>query len=134
METQDKSKVDELLASLTNEEVWELVKKLPSHKQFSVFSLLDKMESRKRGEFTHQVMSRGINLIGGENDFADGFMEQFKQEHRTLQQGQLRLIFKVIEFCAEMADSGYYDGRNEAGFKACQKAREALKDAYLPLI
>jgi hypothetical protein len=129
-----KSSIDALLSSLTNEEVWELVQKLPDHPQFSVFSLMDKMNSQRRGEFAHQVLSRGCNVIGAEKEFANGFVEQFSRDHRTLQQGQLRLIFKVIERCAEMADEGCYDDRNEAGMKACQKAREALSGVYLPLI
>ena len=78
-------------------------------------------------------MSQYTNIGGNPELFA----ACVTSEHRTLQQGMMRLFTACIEKWAEQADKGQYDLRNEATVKLCKKIVEATGDKYdrgLPLV
>lgn len=52
-------------------------------------------------------------------------------EHRTLQQTFARV---AIEYFKALADSEYYDGRNEGAYNFAKDIRAQLDDARLPMI
>ena len=69
---------------------------------------------------------------GEEIEFAENVMRQ----HRTLQQGIMRLFITVCGHWAKDYEKGpgWYDLRNEDTIKAAVKIVEATKDCYFPYI
>jgi len=49
------------------------------------------------------------------------FVKGVLRQHRTLQQGIGRMVFKLIIAWAQECEKGYYDGRNEATVKRCKE-------------
>ena len=69
-------------------------------------------------------------FCNGKNE--DKFIELMSQSHRTLQQSYTGFVLKWIK---KMADSQYFDGRNEQSVMKCRKIMEAIDDEiFLPLI
>lgn len=53
------------------------------------------------------------------------FIEGLKQDHRTLQQSQVRFMLKVIE---AMAEQQYTDARNQQAVLTCKRIVDAFKN------
>lgn len=89
------------------------------------------------GQEMGQILDEFVN--GAPDEAKRAFVEQItKRTHRTLQQGIMGLIIKLMEAWAEDAKNpDRYDPRNEATVKLAQKFIEVTGDKYdryLPLI
>lgn len=74
------------------------------------------------GAETAKIVSGFINSIGPDYK---GFVETMGKDHPTLQQSFTQLCLEWIKFLAER-DERYFDGRNEASKKLCDKIKGAL--------
>jgi len=81
----------------------------------------------------------GIELAAAVTDFVNAFSPDTKafanailQEHKTLQQSTMRLVFELIR---AMAGQNYVDDRNERAVEMCKRIISQFDDElYLPLI
>jgi hypothetical protein len=62
------------------------------------------------------------------------FLTTMSREHRTLQQSFTGLCFAWIRKCAEKAESGDFDGRNEYSVEKCKEVLEKVELLSPPLI
>ena len=75
-------------------------------------------------------LSRMCNM-GQENELIDEVMYNLDHEHRTLQQGIMRVLVGVLNAYADSS----FDGRNADAVRFARKFRETFKnEMYLPLI
>lgn len=119
----------DMTASERRQLLSKLLSEIKTAEDFSTFSLKDGMSMEERGKLAAKVFADFINVIGGEKEFNEGFCEEFRTTHRTLQQDVLRSMFNTMNYVASIADKGsaWYDGRNEDGYKACQKVRDLFE-------
>lgn len=61
----------------------------------------------------------------------DEFVDEMSRQHRTLQQ---RYTFLCVAWLKKLADTEYYDGRNEASVKFAKSIKKELDDATFPYI
>lgn len=59
---------------------------------------------------------------------AEAFITQFCNQHRTLQQSGLQVMFQLIDHCATLYEQGTYDLRNESSYKMCHQIRQLVRD------
>ena len=84
--------------------------------------------AQRNTEVVAKTISNYVNA-GNNNDF-DELAKLMVQDHRTLQQSKMRLVYAFI---SEMAQLQYTDARNEASVNFAKRVME-LKDVYFPLI
>ena len=65
------------------------------------------------------------DFVNSYNFDKQGFINQFCNEHRTLQQSAVRLMFELMEHIA--SDEYRFDGRNEGSHKVCKDLMEGFK-------
>ena len=70
------------------------------------------------------ILSREINHMGSEEEFVDNLFLGIIGEHRTLQQGFIGAMFKVLS----MYSKAPFDLRNEDSVRVCRKMAEVMKD------
>ena len=89
-------------------------------------------KSRKeRAEEAARTLSDFVNDMNADEKH---FIETMAREHRTLQQSFTGLCFAWIKRCAEQAESGNYDGRNEYSVKMCKEITEKTELFEPPLV
>lgn len=92
-------------------------------------------DARRTGEEVGKGLALLCNSYSREMTTKAFVKEITERTHRTLQQQIMKMFLEVIFAWAKQADSGDYDGRNEATVKMAQRIREALgDDVYLPFI
>jgi hypothetical protein len=69
-----------------------------------------------------------------EKDVIEGFVEQSRKEHRTLQESTMRVFVKLFEKWSEDYENGRYDLRNEATVRVSHKIYEEIKNEAFPFI
>ena len=74
-----------------------------------------------------------INQMGEERAVVNGATDALLNSHRTLQQGTIAMLFKVID---NVGKQQYFDPRNEAAVTACRKVSQFIEDEniYFPFI
>lgn len=84
---------------------------------------------------------RAIDAVHCLSDFVNDmtrdeeqFLVSMAREHRTLQQSFTGLCFAWIKKCAEKAESGDFDLRNEYSVKKCKEIVEAVELLEPPLV
>jgi membrane-associated HD superfamily phosphohydrolase len=80
----------------------------------------------------YDKLSAEINHMGSEEQVAKVLLQCIIQDHRTLQQGFWRVIFKTIFLYGKLDKARYSDARNEASIEAC-KAMKA-DEQYFPFV
>lgn len=91
-------------------------------------------QARQDGKDLAREVFAKINVMSTEEEFAEGFLEQVSQEHRTLQQGFGRLLFKIIDHFADERDKGRFDARNQALVFACAELKPIIDKIPMPFI
>lgn len=76
----------------------------------------------KSGRELAEHLGNFVNKMGRHSK-VKGFIEGMFSQHRTLQQSVFELFLKWVY---KMADTEYYDARNEYTVKYCKKIKEAL--------
>ena len=87
-------------------------------------------ENKKRGEEVANSLSKMVNVLGGNREAEQAFIDEVTNDHRTLQQSTGGLFIKVFSAWADQADKGFYDGRNEALVMFAKKLRDENPDAF----
>ena len=82
-----------------------------------------KDEAEKLGIELASHFCQGINSFTHYDAFLEGFISEVMREHRTLQQGVMRGIYRLILAWADMGEKNWYDLRNEATIQFCQKIK-----------
>jgi len=84
---------------------------------------------------------RAIDAVHTMSDFVNDmtrdeeqFLVSMGREHRTLQQSFTGLCFAWIRKCAEKADTGEYDERNEYSVQKCQEITKKVELWTPPLV
>ena len=95
-----------------------------------------KQEIEKLGAELAASLAEGLNRMGYEDVFINGFLAGMDRQHRTLQQNAGRLVVAWLRHMSEIGDrgSGHYDLRNEGLVKFAQSIKEQLDQAYLPFV
>ena len=75
-----------------------------------------------------------VNVISGNSQEEQDFIDTILRSHRTLQQSTCGLLLKVFKGWADMKEVGFYDLRNEATVTIAEKITKAVADDYLPLV
>ena len=75
-----------------------------------------------------------VNVISGNSQEEQDFIDTILRSHRTLQQSTCGLFLKVFKGWADMKEVGFYDLRNEATVTIAEKITKAVADDYLPLV
>ena len=70
-----------------------------------------------------QEFCRKVNSMSTSEEFTSAFANAVLNEHRTLQQGVMRGIYKLIEGWAKAGELKHYDARNEATVHFCQSIK-----------
>lgn len=83
-------------------------------------------EARKAVE----ELSRFVNVLGEDKERADAFVEYVRREHRTLQQGMMKLVVAMLEGWDKALDDHDYDLHNEATCRLAKKLLSATGDKY----
>jgi len=94
------------------------------------YGISDKTREERAQEAV-RTMSDFVNDMARDEK---GFLTKMGQEHRTLQQSFTGLCFAWIKKCAEKADSGLFDGRNEYSVKKCKEILEKVELYQPPLV
>ena len=68
-------------------------------------------EQQAMARLTAKVITSYVN---GYNNNLPALIQEFRRDHRTLQQGVTRMCVLWLEECGKMKDEGDFDGRNEA--------------------
>jgi len=73
-------------------------------------------------KFGMELANRFSDFINGNDGaiFKEYFVKHLLRQHRTLQASVIRLLFSMLKEYGDAGDE-YYDLRNEAAVKACQK-------------
>jgi curved DNA-binding protein CbpA len=89
-------------------------------------------EKIQRIQNAYKVLSKELNVLGGDNTVEKILLRCIEMDHRTLQQSFWGCIFNVMKAYAKTR----FDGRNEASVKACEKITKFIEEEniYLPLI
>lgn len=77
-------------------------------------------------EAARKIMD-GVNCCS-DREFLDGFLDELRRTHRTLQQGYGKIIIESILAFAEMNDGNWTDARNEAICSLSAKLREVIRE------
>ena len=85
------------------------------------------MEYSKRVQDTVRTVSDFVNCSSDFNEFA----ELMSREHRTLQQNFTKVC---VAWLKQLANTEYYDLRNEASVEFAKSIKQQLDNACLPLI
>jgi hypothetical protein len=90
-----------------------------------------KNEARDAMRALGQLVNRCCRA-GVEEEFAAAF----HKEHRTLQQGIIRLFSAVMLDMAKVGERGenWYDERNRNAMNLCMSVKPTLEKAFLPFI
>lgn len=81
----------------------------------------------KNKEMAQQITQYVNNLSFNPDEFVD----EMSKQHRTLQQ---RYTLLCVAWLKKLADTEYYDGRNEASVKFAKSIKKELDDATFPYI
>ena len=90
------------------------------HKEIPTYHL----DTKKNIENAMELLFKEVNHMGSEEEFVDEVLANIIKEHRTLQQGFIGGMFKVLSLYAKAP----YDLRNEDSVRVCRKMVEAMKD------
>jgi hypothetical protein len=63
-----------------------------------------------------------------DREVVDGFMDELRRTHRTLQQAYGKVVIESILTFAEMNDGNWTDARNEAICSLSAKLREVIRE------
>ena len=69
-----------------------------------------------------------MNCCSGDREFMDGFLDELRRTHRTLQQAYGKVVIESVLAFAEMNDGNWTDARNEAICKLSAKLREVIRE------
>jgi len=97
----------------------------------------DSLGTDEKAKKFMQELFRTVNSCGlNEKKIAKVVAHEFVHEHRTLQQGVLRLLKECILEIARYHKSSRCttDARNEDGIKWLKKIAEESEDAYMPFV
>lgn len=121
-----------------NQELCEKIEKvlqsesLSADDKKSITSLLNDYKSATyesdRQKFYQTQLSRFVNNFDFDEKAAAKAMAN---DHRTVQQGYMRLVCSFIE---EMANQPSCDDRNRASVEVAKRLYEITKNTYLPLV
>jgi len=64
----------------------------------------------------------------GDREFMEGFLDELRRTHRTLQQAYGKVVIESVLAFAEMNDGNWTDPRNEAICKLSAKLREVIRE------
>ena len=82
----------------------------------------------EQGESLAKDVLKYVNVMGGDDKVAEGFLATVENDHRTLQQSTMGLLWKIL--------TGYEpwgtDARNEACAALSVKLREMIERNELP--
>lgn len=93
-----------------------------------------KKEAYDKGKKIAEDLSNALNSMTFDKKVIEGFVDGVTQQHRTIQQSSMRAIYALIQGWALMAESGYYDLRNEKTVKFCQEIVKKCKGDNFPFI
>jgi len=87
----------------------------------------ERIRVQERNEKWDKVLNDFSDLVNNFNykDQAEGFIQSFGKQHRTLQQSMMRVMFANIEYCA--SPEYRTDARNQATQNACNIMVDAYK-------
>ena len=93
---------------------------------------------KDEGARIYKEISKAVNGYI-ENEVIEGFLEEFKKDHSTLQQAVMRLVLRgVIEPLAEIHEkhekTQFVDGRVEAAARLASEFIKVAEGHFLPLI
>lgn len=77
------------------------------------------------------ALSRAVNVMGQEDVAVAAFAEALMSDHRTLQQGMVRVITKALALYGKEART---DLRNEAAVSLCRKLTPVIEETPMPFI
>ena len=80
---------------------------------------------------TEEIVNTVSNYVNSFNCDYDGFAKKFGYEHRTLQQNFTKLC---VAWLRHLAETEYYDARNQASVEFAKSIKEQLGDISLPTI
>lgn len=83
---------------------------------------MDKLNEKELAD----AFSDSVNKYGFDDKV---FAEQFKRQHRTLQQSMMRAMLTCIKAAAD-EENYHYDGRNESTHKVCKEIVQLWKDKH----
>ena len=83
----------------------------------------------KQKEKAIELSKNFSNFVNNYNHDAEGFVDAFCREHRTLQQSGFRLMLQVIERIA--SDEYTFDGRNKSAHETAALLMEAFKEKII---
>jgi len=78
-------------------------------------------------EAARKIMD-GVNCCS-DREFVEGFLDELRRTHRTLQQGYGKIVIESILAFAEMNDGNWTDARNEAICELSAKLREVIRES-----
>jgi hypothetical protein len=93
-----------------------------------------RIEAEKVGEAAMDALG---NLVNGAGLTArNAFVKQFHHQHRTLQQGIIRMMADVMLDLASVGERGpgWFDLRNQGAVEFCRKVKPEIDAACLPFI
>ena len=94
---------------------------------------LSKQAQQDGRNLAREVFAK-LNVMSYEDNFIEGFLDGLSREHRTLQQGFGRLMFKIIRHFADEYEDGRFDARNASLCAACHEMAKISDKMPMPFI
>ena len=88
------------------------------------------MPKEMNGKDVAELVSKLMNNMNSQYD-EDLFVNEILLDHRTIQQGVAKLIFRMIVAWGEDGRAGRYDARNEMTCKISEKLLTILEEEYI---